>query len=255
MKRLTHHTPNYMPNTEAALLAWISRFLNNLKPLLGLLEIDQTETYDPLLEDYGLIQNTIACILDIDTIRPALTETKDEQLFSTDLTGQVVSPRQPGAIFPDFSKARKGLIKRIDNLVKTIKNHPAYTASIGLELGIIPPEPPPIDYTKVRSHGHDQYDGGSELQLLRTIAHGCDGYKVWLNIDHAGYTEKTTSGHSNCVITLEPAPSTRTLYEIKTQQTRAGKPVGVATTSTLILQQGMPVKHILPKGAEETATP
>jgi hypothetical protein len=257
MSKRGHQTPNYMPNTEAELIAWLSRFLNNLLPLLGLLEIDREETYDPLLEDLGMVQDTRSCIGDIDTIRPALTDTKDEQLYANDLSGEVVSPRQPGRIFPAFSKARKGLVKRIDNLVKTIKAHPNYTESIGFELGIIAPEPPPVDYTKVRSHGHDAYDGGNQLELLRTIAHGCDGYKIWLNIDHAGYADKdaVTSGHSNCTLTLNPVPVTRTLYEIKTQQTRAGKLVGVATTSTIILQQGMPVKHIIPKGAEETATP
>jgi hypothetical protein len=244
-----------MPDTVEKLNDWISRFLNNLKPLLGLLEIDQEETYDPLVEDLALLQDTLTCIDNIDTIRPSLIKTRNEQLFDNDLNGQVPSPREPGNIFPAFSKARKGLVKRIDNLVKTIKAHPAYTPTLGQELGIIPPEPPPVDYTKVRSHGHDEYDGGNQLALFRTIAHGCDGSKVWLNIDRTGYTDKTTSGHSHCPITLEPAPKTKTLYEIKTQQTRSGKLVGVATTSSLILQEGMPVKHIIPKGAEETATP
>jgi hypothetical protein len=235
MSKRGHYTPNYMPDTEAKLIDWLSRFLNNLLPLLGLLEIDKEETYDPLVEDLGMVRDTRSCIDNIDTIRPALTDTKDEQLFANDLYGEVVSPREPGRIFPAFGKARKSLVKRVDLLVRNIKNHRNYTESIGRELGIIAPEPPPVDYAKVRSHGHDEYDGGNQLALFRTIAHGCDGYKIWLNIDHA--------------------PQTKTLYEIKTQQTRAGKLVGVATTSSLILQQGMPVKHLIPKGAEETATP
>jgi hypothetical protein len=256
MTTLGHKTPNYMPDNEPNLMIWFNRFFNNLKPLLGQFELDQEEDYDPLVEDFNLGMDTLTCIENIDSIRPSLTGTKNEQFYSDDLNGQVVSPRQPGHIFPAFSRARKGLVKRVDKLIKErIKPHPAYTDSIGIELGIVPPEPPPIDYTKVRSHGHDQYDGGNKLELLRTIAKGCDGYQIWLNIDHAGYKEKTTSGHSNCLITINPAPQARVLYEIKTQQTRAGEPVGVITTSSIVLQQGMPVKHTIPKTGEEIATP
>jgi hypothetical protein len=255
MSKHNRYTPNYMPDDEPELLVWFGRFFNNLLPLLGLLEIDQEETYDPLVEDLGMVQDTRTCIGNLEGIGPALTDTKDEQLYSDDLTGEVVSPREPEHLFPAFSKARKALVKRVDNLVKYIKAHPAYTPSIGEQLDIIPPPPPPIDYTKVRSHGHDAYDGGHKLELLRTIAHGCNGYKVWFNIDHAGYVEKTVSGHGHCPITLDPAPQTKTLYEIKTQQTRAGELVGVITTSSIVIQQGLPVKHIIPKAGEEITTP
>jgi hypothetical protein len=53
---LNRHLPPYMPRQEALLLIWIKQFLNGLKPMLGLFQIEQQD-YDQYVEGFGSLKN------------------------------------------------------------------------------------------------------------------------------------------------------------------------------------------------------
>ena len=87
--------PPYMPRAEAALLIWIEQFLNALKPLLGLFEIDPDE-YDDLLARFAIVKDAYACHIHSEGLARANTGYKNLALYDRNHL-QASSPREEAA--------------------------------------------------------------------------------------------------------------------------------------------------------------
>jgi hypothetical protein len=105
---INRNLPPYMPRKEALLLIWIEQFLNALKPLLGMFEIEQQD-YDDYLERFGLVRNAYDCHIHSKGVAEADTRYKDLGLYDR-THQQVTSPREEGAIFPSSSAIEGGFV-------------------------------------------------------------------------------------------------------------------------------------------------
>ena len=113
---INRHLPAYMPRKEALLLIWIEQFLNGLKPMLGMFEIEQQD-YDQMLEDFGLVKNSYDCHIHSEGLARANTRFKDLAFYDRNHL-PATSPREEGAIFPSCSALEGGFVWRLAELVE-----------------------------------------------------------------------------------------------------------------------------------------
>jgi hypothetical protein len=156
--------PPYMPTKEALLLIWIEQFLNALKPMLGMFEIEQAE-YDDDLERFALLKNAYTCHINSDGVAKADTLYKNLGFYDRNHL-QATAPRQEADIFPSSSAIEGGFVWRLVELIdEKILPSRYCTEDIKRQLQILPPDKPHPDWHTQTFiiEGNELLDGAPNL--------------------------------------------------------------------------------------------
>jgi len=129
-----------VPSSDGPLAPWINNFVNKLNDHAATFGIAPAEM-TVLLNERDMLVYLIdtrlpmakASVSATVEFKNLLKEGDQSAALPSPLPGTVALPPYPAAVPP----LKPGILDRLRKLVQTIKNHPAYTAAIGEELGIL----------------------------------------------------------------------------------------------------------------------
>ena len=128
----------YMPSGENDLVPWLNNFKTKLVTQFGALLGFTTSELTQLGNETQAFGNAVQYKNALRTSEGAMTSMVREMRTGSPLENIGPVPVPP-AIFTIPPGTMKGLIKKVQQYVQRIKSHPAYTTTIGQELGIIAP--------------------------------------------------------------------------------------------------------------------
>ncbi|MDR0532413.1 MAG: hypothetical protein LBH01_00490 [Verrucomicrobiales bacterium] len=231
---LNRHLPPYMPRQEALLLIWIEQFLNGLKPMLGLFQIEQQD-YEQYMEGFGSLKNAYDCHVHSDGLAKANTRFKDLVFYDRNhLTTS--APREEGVIFPGVNTLEGGYVWRLAELIEEkILPNPACSEDIKRQLQILPvahavPSPEQLVAEP------DIVCDGSKVTIHTTIPKPADSQIVHVDKhDGKGMVKERETPKANCEYQTE-LPEIETLWTFKVALSIKGREVGTAAYVNVLVK-------------------
>lgn len=129
---------DYIPNREADLPAWMANFSSKLSAYATVLELP-TADIAVIVADNLQVQKYPLVVEQMITEKKEFTDFKNIELYGTLGSPSPMLPAAGPAI--TLAVRPPGIVPRARAMAKRIKAHPAYTTSIGADLGIIGTEP------------------------------------------------------------------------------------------------------------------
>jgi hypothetical protein len=224
-----------MPRKEALLLIWIEQFLNALKPMLGLFQIEQQD-YDTHVEGFGSLKNAYDCHIHSDGLAKANTRFKDLVFYDRNHLA-TSAPREEGVIFPGVNTLEGGYVWRLAELIdEKILPNPACSEDIKRQLQILPvahavPSPEQLVAEP------DIVCDGSLVKIHTTIVKPATGQVIYVDQhDGKGMAKVRETEKANCEYQTE-LPVTETLWTFKVALSQQGREVGTAAYVNLLVKR------------------
>jgi hypothetical protein len=197
--KINKKLPPYIPTREAQLLVWIEQFLNALKPMLALFDIEQQD-YEILANDFEVLRDAYNCNVNSHDVAAANAKYKDLALYDRNHQ-QATAPRSEEKIFPSSSSLEGGYVWRLVELVNSkILPSPRYSADIGNQLHIVAPASQPVNWTTVQptlAAVNDEAGvhlgwgrGEAEGVLLEVNRNDGKGWQFLNIVSRAAYTDR-----------------------------------------------------------------
>ena len=233
---LNRSLPAYMPGKEALLIIWIEQFLSGLKPLLGLLGIDEEE-HNELVTRFGVLKNSYDSHIISHGFGVACTKYKDLGFYDRNHL-QAYSPREEENLAPSSSAQRGGYVwDLVDLIEQRILPNPKYTVDIGNQLQIIAPTPvPPLpgDLVAVTEIACD----GAQLKIHTPLTKPADSQAIYVDKhDGKGLQFVNVSTHAYFQYQTEPLPDVETIWTFKVALRVREQEVGTAAYVNILVKR------------------
>jgi hypothetical protein len=231
---LNRHLPAYMPRKEALQLIWIEQFLNALKPMLGLFQIEQQD-YDQYVAGFGSVKNAYDCHIHSDGLAKANTRFKDLVFYDRNHLA-ASAPREEAAIFPEAGTLEGGYAWRLAELIEEkILPNPLCTEDIQRQLQILPVEHVQLQAGQLRAEPEILCDG-SLITIHTSITKPAEGQVIHLDRhDGKGMVKVWETEKANCEYQTE-LPETETLWTFKVALSIKGREVGTAAYVNVLVK-------------------
>lgn len=166
---------DFLPDREESLIVWYGNWAAKLPGYQAALGLSAAEVADALA-DAAAVAATLLALAQAKSEQQEWVAFKNLELHGTEGGQGGPTPQVPTA--PPaavFAPRPPGIIRRTRRLAARIKTHPAYTAALGHDLGIVGVEPSVPEVVKPRATARGQ--AGYEV-VIRFVKHGFDGVEV-----------------------------------------------------------------------------
>ncbi|MDR0534513.1 MAG: hypothetical protein LBH01_11230 [Verrucomicrobiales bacterium] len=161
---LNRSLPAYMPRKEALLIIWIEQFLNALKPMIALFQIE-AQDFEAYEDGFAVIKDAYNCHIHSKGVAEADTRYKDLGFYDRNhLTA--IAPRLETAIIPSSSSLEGGYVWRLVELIDgEILPSTNCTEDIKRQLQILPPSKTAPDLISLSPDLYEPKFTGGEVVL------------------------------------------------------------------------------------------
>lgn len=198
---------NFLPATDADRVAWLNHFSDRLVEYGPQFDIDADRIQD-------MVDSALAYSITIARQNAArqywIAMSNSKKLLAHTSQQTPMSMPAPMNLGDDPPLVNNGIFDRVAAIVTSIRQHPAYTAAIGQDMGIVPPAVVPVNPATLQPNLSVKLEAG--YPHLRWTKGDTDGVNIYVDRhDGNGFVllKHTTKGEY-----IDPTPLPANTYSV-----------------------------------------